>query len=358
MAIKFGIFNSVDGDRKYTAADIGDYLRGIIYSGVYPDNSTSLQVVAAGGMTVEVQPGRAMLEFKYLDNDAIYPLTLSAGGANPRIDAIVAYMDLEERACGIIVKEGTPATTPTVPRLIRSSTRYEVMLASVYVAKLATEVTADSITDTRHDNALCGFVRGAIQQQNVSIPVPTASTAGYIPHVTPNGTGYELLPTDTTLSFDGAVADAGAVGRALKEVIPISKGGTGVTTAAAARNALGLGNTTGAVPIANGGTGATTAENARTKLGITPENIGAVSFSKLWENSSPTSSFAAQTVSLDLTGYDFILVQSVTSNAAKASGNYHEHNTYNAGEGWNGCIEKWSLPLYQQISFAGGQGTD
>ena len=54
-----------------------------------------------------------------------------------------------------------------------------------------------------------------------------------------------------------------------------SKGGTGATTAAAARNALGLGNTTGAVPIANGGTGATTAANARTNLGITLANLGA-----------------------------------------------------------------------------------
>ncbi len=56
----------------------------------------------------------------------------------------------------------------------------------------------------------------------------------------------------------------------------IDKGGTGQSTAAAARNALGLGNTTGALPIANGGTGAATASAARTALGITPANIAAV----------------------------------------------------------------------------------
>lgn len=48
--------------------------------------------------------------------------------------------------------------------------------------------------------------------------------------------------------------------------VPITKGGTGATTAAGARNALGLGNTTGAVPVANGGTGATSAPAARTNL--------------------------------------------------------------------------------------------
>ena len=71
--------------------------------------------------------------------------------------------------------------------------------------------------------------------------------------------------------------------------VPIANGGTGATTAAAARNALGLGNTTGAVPLANGGTGATTAANARTNLGITPANIGAAASSHNHAASNITS---------------------------------------------------------------------
>ena len=51
-------------------------------------------------------------------------------------------------------------------------------------------------------------------------------------------------------------------------VIPIEKGGTGATSVAGARNALGLGNTTGALPIANGGTGATSVAEARNNLGL------------------------------------------------------------------------------------------
>lgn len=50
--------------------------------------------------------------------------------------------------------------------------------------------------------------------------------------------------------------------------LPIANGGTGQTTAAGVRNALGLGNTTGALPIANGGTGATTAAGVRNALGL------------------------------------------------------------------------------------------
>ena len=58
--------------------------------------------------------------------------------------------------------------------------------------------------------------------------------------------------------------------------LAVARGGTGHTSLQAARNAMGLGNTTGAVPVANGGTGATTAAVARTNLSITPSNIGAL----------------------------------------------------------------------------------
>ena len=49
-----------------------------------------------------------------------------------------------------------------------------------------------------------------------------------------------------------------SAGNITSGTLPIARGGTGQTTAAGVRNALGLGNTTGAVPVANGGTGANT----------------------------------------------------------------------------------------------------
>ena len=61
-------------------------------------------------------------------------------------------------------------------------------------------------------------------------------------------------------------------------IVPIANGGTGASNVAAARAALGLGNTADALPIANGGTGATTAADARLNLGITPENLGFVDY--------------------------------------------------------------------------------
>lgn len=71
--------------------------------------------------------------------------------------------------------------------------------------------------------------------------------------------------------------------------LPVANGGTGATTAAAARNALGLGNTSGAVPVANGGTGAADAATARTNLGITLANLGAAASSHNHSGANITS---------------------------------------------------------------------
>lgn len=164
MAITYGFFNSQDGDRRYTAADIGDYLQGIVSSGVYADSSSSLQVLASGGMNVEVQAGRALLHYKYLKNDGPHTLTLSAGGTMDRVDAIVARVDLSRRLCEIAVKEGTPAVSPVAPAMSRTDTKKEYMLASVYVKKLTMQITQENITDTRANTAVCGWVHGVIDQ--------------------------------------------------------------------------------------------------------------------------------------------------------------------------------------------------
>lgn len=75
-----------------------------------------------------------------------------------------------------------------------------------------------------------------------------------------------------------AASHSHSAGNIISGTLPITRGGTGQTTAAGVRNALGLGNTTGALPVANGGTGATTAAQARANLGIKDIAVNGVDY--------------------------------------------------------------------------------
>ena len=244
MAITSGFFNSVDGDRKYTPEDFGHFLHGLISSGVYAESSSSLQVLATDGMTVEVQPGRAMLDFHWLNNDGPLLLPLAKGGSQDRIDAIVAYVDMGARVCDIKVKQGTPAAAPKAPTMERSDVLKEYMLAKVYVTKLSTSITQTAITDTRADTTVCGWVTGLIKQVDTStlfkqwqtayeeayeelgdylaaqtaaweaffasvtednvLPAPALADAGKVPAVNNAGNGYELFDMKTYVNAQAA----------------------------------------------------------------------------------------------------------------------------------------------------------
>ena len=113
------------------------------------------------------------------------------------------------------------------------------------------------------------------------VPAPTAgSQAKFLradkTWATPTDTKYTHPDSDVTAgTYRSVTVNAqGHVTGGSNPTITIAQGGTGATTAAAARNALGLGNTTGALPIANGGTGSTTVANALKALGINDAIVG------------------------------------------------------------------------------------
>lgn len=79
---------------------------------------------------------------------------------------------------------------------------------------------------------------------------------------------FKTVPPVAELGFEDI---AGSVDADQLPVVPVSKGGTGATSAAAARTSLGLGAlaTLGSpLPVANGGTGATSGASALGNLGI------------------------------------------------------------------------------------------
>lgn len=166
MAQKYGFFNSVDGDRKYDADDIGNYFLKLISDGVFATPATAMQVTATSGMVVSVAAGWGFIKCKYINNTAAAQFTLAAADVVlNRIDRVVIRLDKDNRTMSLAIKQGTAASTPTAPALTRQSSGiWELSLAQIYVGAGVTSITQANITDERANTSLCGYVTGLIDQ--------------------------------------------------------------------------------------------------------------------------------------------------------------------------------------------------
>lgn len=219
-------FNSVNGDRRYDATDWAAYFASFIGNGVFGSPADCLKAVPEGGMRVALLPGSAWINGYYYVNTARLPLALDmADGVLKRIDRVVIQWNLADRQIIALIKKGSAAVTPVAPVLQRDASVYEICVADILVSAGATSIMETDISDKRQDHQLCGVVASVVSEEH----------------------SHDLNMLEGPLN--------------------IEKGGTGAATAAAARNALGLGNTSGALPIANGGTGQTSASAARNALG-------------------------------------------------------------------------------------------
>jgi hypothetical protein len=150
----------------YDADSFSNWLKKFFTTGVFEGDC---QVTALGDMVVNLAPGYAniMGKVKNLENQTF---TLEpADGSYPRIDTIVIERNDTDRDITAKVVTGqlsgnTPAPTPRV----WENGVYQLIVAEVYVAAGATEVTQADITDKRSDPDVCGIVAGTVTEMDFS----------------------------------------------------------------------------------------------------------------------------------------------------------------------------------------------
>lgn len=159
MAAKSGFFNSINGDRLYTAEDIGNYFGGILTNGVLQNYGSGLLVGTGNGLTVQVLDGKALIDCKYFLLDTFENVAFSTPSATyDRIDTVVIRYSEADRNITLAVVEGIPAATPTPEPLTRTAAIKEYALAYVRISANATEINMSDITDKRADPDVCGWV--------------------------------------------------------------------------------------------------------------------------------------------------------------------------------------------------------
>ncbi len=168
MALTYGYFNSVNGDRTYNADQMSEYFDGLVSNGVYESVGGALQVTAASGMTVNVATGRGIINCKWVKNDAVLTLDITqAHAVLNRYTAVVMRLDIVNRLITITTKDGANASNPVKPTMQNDGTMIELCLAYIYVAAAVTSITQANIEDMRASN-LCGWVTGLIEQVDTS----------------------------------------------------------------------------------------------------------------------------------------------------------------------------------------------
>lgn len=165
MALTSGFFNSVSGDRVYNADQISSMFEGLISDGIYESVDDAFVVTASSGMVVNVGTGRAMVKSKWVKNTAPVAVTINdAHVLLNRYTAIVLRLDISGRAISIETIDGTPASTPSKPAIVRNGSYYDLLLAYVYVGAGVTSITQANIEDQRANTVYCGWVTGIITQ--------------------------------------------------------------------------------------------------------------------------------------------------------------------------------------------------
>lgn len=165
MAVSFGFYNSLNGDRKYNTRQISEIFDGLISDGVYKSIGTAFIVKAKEANTVNVGIGRSWFNHTWTYNDALLPITLEDSDlVLDRIDAIVIEVDSSDsvRSNSIKFITGTPSSEPQKPVMEHTVTKNQYPLCYITRKKGSSSITDDMI-ENRVGTEECPFVTGIIE---------------------------------------------------------------------------------------------------------------------------------------------------------------------------------------------------
>ena len=149
---------------SYNAQDVMKYYAGR-NAGVF-ETGDNLKVSANGGLEIRVNSGMGWLSRDYVAsvafwNESVDYLMVDAGhDTYDRIDLVVVSWNFvqQEQNPKLIIRKGTPASSPAVPLLVNDSSTIEIALARINVGKGAITLSDSNIVDLRGNDTYCPLV--------------------------------------------------------------------------------------------------------------------------------------------------------------------------------------------------------
>lgn len=211
----------------------------------------------------------------------------AADGVLDRIDRIVATWETTNYVAlpTISVLRGTASSSPVPPDLTNNSTQRQISLAKVNIPAGTISLSASMITDERLDPEVCGIVT-----EKIKIDTSTVQNQ------------FEALL------------------KSIQQELQNLNAGTAVLlkTGDTMQGTLDMGDN----KITNLAT--PTDDNDAVSRKYVDDGLNKkLSMELLWENASPNSSFSGQTINVDLSGYDFLIIEFLTYVKTADYADYH-----------------------------------
>lgn len=150
MSVTSGFYPSLNGDRKYSAADFASIYSGVINDGVFASIGTCFVAKVGSNNLINIGIGRAWLNNSYIENDSVLPVSCSEPNLlYDRIDAIVIEINSSDLVRGNSIKfiEGVAASTPTTPTLQKSINVNQYPICYIYRRANSTSIAQADITN-------------------------------------------------------------------------------------------------------------------------------------------------------------------------------------------------------------------
>lgn len=97
MTFRSGFWNSIDGDRTYSAEDMAIPFEGVITDGVFANWGDAFKTTVVDGSTIAIGSGKAWFNKKWIQNDSVYQMSINvseyASSTEPR--TVVVSLDLK-----------------------------------------------------------------------------------------------------------------------------------------------------------------------------------------------------------------------------------------------------------------------